>query len=337
MKNGFLINTDANRILTLKQTKHAALKALQDYEVDWNSIHFIQISEHVTFRIENGEEEKFLLRIHQIDKTSEEIISELEWLATLKRKGLDVPEAIVNREGALVTHTATTDGHRYYVTLLRWIEGERLDKKVLTEEKIRKMGALMANLHEAAADFRPYNGFTRPVWGSESFHRDWEHLQRHHSHFISDEAFELYTIAAAKVANHLETLKHQKRNYGLIHADLHNGNVVFRGNEPYAIDFGRCGFGFHLYDIAQSIMGLLPHQRELFLDGYKQVRKMDDDAIPILECFFVMSIIEAYSFHAETTLEIENLIEEQPYAQAILRGYINGTPFMFHPLDVFLS
>ncbi|KRE28211.1 phosphotransferase enzyme family protein [Paenibacillus sp. Soil522] len=333
MNNGFRIDTDINRSLTLKQTKQAALNALQEYDIDWSSIYFIQVSEHVTFRIESGEVEKFLLRIHPESKSREETVSELEWLAALRRKGLIVPEVVLNREGAFVTDTATSGGQRYYATLLRWIEGERLDKRVLTDESIRKIGALMANLHEASVDFRPNNGFARPSWGSQSFQRDWEHLQRHHRHFISDEAIELYTMAAAKVASHLDTLEPNEQNYGMIHADLHNGNVVFHDDEPFAIDFGRCGFGYHLYDMAQSIMGLRPSQRELFIEGYERVRKMDDYAIQILECFFIMSIIEAYSFHAENALEIEGLIEEQPYAQAILRAYMNGEPFMFQPLD----
>jgi len=66
------------------------------------------------------------------------------------------------------------------------------------------MGALLANFHEASADFRPSKGFARPSWGSESFQRDWEHLQRHYRHFISGDAFELYIMAASKVAVHLE-------------------------------------------------------------------------------------------------------------------------------------
>jgi Ser/Thr protein kinase RdoA (MazF antagonist) len=333
MNNGFRIDTDINRSLTLKQTKQAALNALQEYEVDWSSIHFIQLSEHVTFRIECGEGEKLLLRIHPKSKSREETVSELEWLATLRYKGLVVPEAVLNREGAFVTDTSPSGGQRYYATLLRWVEGERMDKRALTVESIRKMGALMAQLHEASADFSPYKGFTRPSWGKESFQRDWEHLQRHYCHFISHAAFELYTMAAAKVANHLEMLEPHEHNYGMIHADLYNNNVVFRDGEPYAIDFGRCGFGYHLYDMAQSIMGLSPPQRELFIDGYEQIRKLEDNSIPILECFFIMSIIEAYSFHAENVLEIEGLIEEQPYAQAILRAYMNGEPFIFQSLD----
>lgn len=333
MNNCFRIDSDINRSLTLMRTKQTALNVLNEYDVDWRSIHFIQLSEHVTFRIESSDGEKFLLRIHPESKTREETLSELEWLATLKHKGIVVSEAVLNRRGVFVTDAATSDGQLYYATLLKWIEGEHLDKRALTVESIRKMGALMAQLHEASSDFCPHKGFTRPSWGRESFQRDWEHLQMHYRHFISDEAFNLYTTAADKVENHLEMLEPTESNYGMIHADLHNGNVVFRDDEPYAIDFGRCGFGYHLYDMAQSIMGLLPHQREIFIEGYEQIRKMDENSIPILESFFIMAIIEAYSFHAEIAIETEGLIEEQPYAQAIMRAYINGLSFMFQPLD----
>ncbi|MDQ0061379.1 phosphotransferase enzyme family protein [Paenibacillus harenae] len=334
MNTGFRIDTETNRCQTLKQTKQAALIALQEYEVDWSSIHFIQVSEHVTFRIVTDEGEQFLLRIHPPGKPREETISELEWLSEMKSKGLILPAAVPNRQGAFVTDAATSDGLRFYSTLLRWIEGERLEKGALTEEAIRKMGAMMANLHEASTDFSPSSGFARPSWGSQSFDRDWAHLSLHHRHFISEEAFELYSKAANKAADRLGTFTSHERNYGMIHADLHIGNVVFRDDEPYPIDFGRCGFGYHLYDIAQSIMGLLPSQRAYFIEGYERIRQLDDEAIPKLECFFIVAIIEAYSFHAENPLETEGLIEEQPYAQAILKAYVDGAPFLFQPLEV---
>ncbi|QJD82922.1 phosphotransferase enzyme family protein [Cohnella herbarum] len=334
MNNGFRIDSETNRRHTLKQTKQAALNTLQKYEVDWSSIHFIQISEHVTFRIVTDGGVQLLLRIHPECKPREETISELEWLAALKLKGLILPEAISNREGDFVTNAATSDGQQCHATLLRWIEGERLKREELSEEAIRKMGTMMANLHEASADFKPSVGFKRPSWGRQSFQQDWEHLQLYHSNFISEEAFELYTKAFIKVFDHIGTFVSHERNYGMIHADLHKDNVIFRDSEPYPIDFGRCGFGYHLYDIAQSIMGLHPPQRALFIEGYERIRNMDDDAIPKLESFFIMAIIEAYSFHAENQLESEGLIEEQPYAQAILRAYMNGEPFLFKSLEV---
>ncbi|WP_337103334.1 phosphotransferase enzyme family protein [Paenibacillus sp. YIM B09110] len=318
----------------MKQTKQAALNALLKYEVDWSSIHFVQISEHVTFRIVTEKGNQYLLRVHPASQQIEEIASQLEWLSALESKGLILPVAVPNRSGICVTDVVTCDGLKCYSTLMSWIEGERLEKESLTEEAIRKMGTMMANLHEASTTFNPSASFVRPFWGSQTFKRDWEHLRLNYKHFISDGAFELYTKAANKVADCLSTFSSHVRNYGMIHADLHIGNVVFRYDEPYPIDFGRCGFGYHLYDIAQSIMGLHPSQRAYFIEGYEKIRDMDDEAIPKLETFFIMAIIEAYSFHAENSLETEGLIEEQPYAQAILRAYLNGDPFLFQQLDI---
>ncbi|WP_127531572.1 phosphotransferase enzyme family protein [Paenibacillus kobensis] len=336
MKSGFQMDTDSNRRLTLKQTKQAALNVLQYYNVEWNEIHFIQVSEHVTFRIQCGEGDSFLLRIHPGNKAHSEVSSELEWLAHLRGKGLIVPEGVRNQSGEFITVTTMTDdadAGPYYATLMRWIEGERLTKWALTEDHIRTMAALMADLHGASVDFVPSSTFTRTVWGSESFNRDWVHLQQHYAHFITEKAFPLYTAAAAKVADQLQTVTTDAQNYGVIHADLHSGNIVFKDEQPFAIDFGRSGFGYHIYDMAQTIMGLQPHQRKLYFDSYVKVRPLCDNAIPMLECFFIMSIIEAYSFHAENSLETEGLIEEQSYAQAILRAYLNGEPFLFQTFD----
>ncbi len=329
----FKIDTEKSRRGTLKEARQAALRIMLEYEIEWSSIRFIQLSEHITYRIESETGEQFLLRIHPASKRYEEVISELEWLSALESASLDVPAGVPNRHGALVTTTTLNDGPGMYGSLLRWVEGEGKEKGALSAEVIRNMGAMMATLHEASAHFRPSSRFVRPVWGSESLARDWEHLRQHRMLFISDEAIELYSAAYKKAAAQLEGVNRHDRNYGMIHADLHLGNFVFRNDEPFAIDFGRCGFGYHLYDIAQAIMGLYPVQRTYFIEGYETVRKLDDDPIPALECFFIMAIIEAYSFHAENPLETDNLIEEQSYAQAIFRSFVNGTPFLFQPLE----
>ncbi|WP_167859508.1 phosphotransferase enzyme family protein [Paenibacillus cymbidii] len=334
MNSGFRMDNEVNRRQSLKQVKQAALMALQEYETDWNAIQFIQISEHATFRVATNEGKQYLLRIHPENKPREETISAFEWMVFLKSKGVIIPEVVSNREGTFITDTPVSGGQRHYSTMLNWIEGERLEKGALTEASIHKMGGMMANLHEASFSFSPSTSFTRPSWGLESFKRDWTHLGLHYSNFISDEGFELYSAAATKVAAFLHKLASHKGNYGMIHADLHIGNVVFRDNEPYPIDFGRCGFGYYLYDIAQSIMGLYPSQRTSFIEGYQGNRQMDDDFIPMLECFFIMAIIEAYSFHSEDHLETEGLIEEQPYAQAIMKAYVEGRSFLFQPLEV---
>ncbi|WP_160031589.1 phosphotransferase enzyme family protein [Paenibacillus sp. An7] len=334
MNKGFQMDTEINRNDTLKQTKQAALYALQKYEINWISIHFIQISEHVTFRIVSDMDGSFLLRIHSADKKEREISSELEWTSAMKSKGITLPVAVRNREGSLVTTAYSDDGKLYHATLLTWVEGERLEKGAHTEETIYKMGELMAHLHEASTDFSPSTDFSRPSWGIHTFERDWAHLQLNHGHFISNEALELYSMAAQKVTELLKILTSHEQNFGMIHADLHNGNIVFFEDEAYPIDFGRCGFGYHLYDIAQSILGLFPPQRVLFIKGYERIRQLEGEYITKLEAFFIMGLIEAYSFHADDSAEWDGLIEEQPYAEALLKAYINGSSFLFVPLEI---
>lgn len=329
MNNGFRIDTEVSRRQTLKEVKQAALRALAEYEADWHSIHFIQLSEHGTFRIECDGGDQFLLRIHSGNKPREAALSELEWLAALKSKNVALSEPVANRAGVFITDTATNDGQRFYATLLKWTEGNFLGRGEHTEESLRKIGAMMAKIHEASLDFKPSVGFSRHTWDIRSFRRDWEHLRAHRRSFISDQDFELYVAAFAKAIEQIETFGIDKQNYGIIHADLHIGNIVFQQGEPYPIDFGRCGFGYHLYDIAQATMGLEPPQVVFFMEGYTRIRKLEDDAFAKIESFLIIAIIEAYSFYAESGADTEMLIDDQPFAQAMLKAYLNGTPFLF--------
>ncbi|EPY05268.1 aminoglycoside phosphotransferase [Paenibacillus alvei TS-15] len=64
-------------------------------------------------------------------------------------------------------------------------------------------------------------------------------------------------------------MERNANTYGLIHGDLHTGNVVYNGEEPRPIDFGRCGYGYYLYDMAGALLGLGVKQREQFITGYE--------------------------------------------------------------------
>lgn len=49
---------------------------------------------------------------------------------------------------------------------------------------------------------------------------------------------------------------------------------------------------------------------------------------------FKEGMIENYCHHAPDPRETKGLKEEQTYAQAILRKYLNGTPFLFNHIEV---
>ncbi|WP_248928553.1 hypothetical protein [Paenibacillus hamazuiensis] len=68
--------------------------------------------------------------------------------------------------------------------------------------------------------------------------------------------------------------------------------------------------------------------------GYESVRKLQEGWLPALEHFMVMVMIENYSHHSPDPRETQNLQEEQPYAQAIIKHYLAGKPFLFNAIEI---
>ncbi|WP_433581318.1 phosphotransferase enzyme family protein [Paenibacillus amylolyticus] len=335
MNDFFRFDTDEERRALLIRARKVALSAIRKYDLEWDKIQFIQLSgDTITYKIETSTDNNYLLRIHSDRLSREEVRSELLLLQALnKSKDLKVPEGMANCDGIYVLEIETETGYRRpYITMMRWIEGEKAAGE-FTDSQAYNMGVLMSRLHEAAKDFNPPSDFVRPTWGVESFKREMAKLERYYERFLSEEGWKLYQDAAEKVVSQLTTMHPSEHNYGLIHADLHTGNMVFEDNQPYPIDFGRCGYGYYLYDMAGTILELWPKHRWMLIQGYESIRKLETDYIRDLECFFVMFMIENSCHHSSDPRETTSLIDEQKYAQAYIREYLNGNPFLFEVIE----
>ena len=49
-------------------------------------------------------------------------------------------------------------------------------------------------------------------------------------------------------------------------------NVVFRGEDAFPIDFGRCGYGYYADDIAGVMVGLGWQNRKIFMISDQKTR-----------------------------------------------------------------
>ncbi|TQK53502.1 Ser/Thr protein kinase RdoA (MazF antagonist) [Brevibacillus sp. AG162] len=302
---------------------------MHEYDLEGDQLRFNQLSDTCTFVIETEKDGSYLLRIHG-NKNRKEIDSELGWLSYLHEKiEVAIPTGIDCRNGSKTVSIDLANGDCVFVSVMHWVEGEHVDEE-LSEDQVYKEGVLLAKLHTVSRDFQLTPEFARPIWGEDSFKQSMTHLKEHYQRFLTDEEFELYQLAADKILNCLAKLDKNSSHSGIIYGDLHQGNIVFYNGDPRPIDFGRCGFGYYLYDIAHTILGLYPAQRELVIKGYESLRKLEGDWLPTLESFTVMVMIENYSHHASDPREIEGLKAEQPYAIAMIKNYLNGTPFLFH-------
>jgi Ser/Thr protein kinase RdoA (MazF antagonist) len=65
--------------------------------------------------------------------------------------------------------------------------------------------------------------------------------------------------------------------FGMIHADLHDGNLLVGGDGLTVIDFDDCAFGWHVYDIAVGLWHQQQSPRfetiqDAFVRGYRTRR-----------------------------------------------------------------
>jgi Ser/Thr protein kinase RdoA (MazF antagonist) len=209
--------------------------------------------------------QRFLLRQHRVEHLGIGALeSEMLWLTFLHERGLEVQRPVRLPSG---TYIFQDDDRRF--SLLTWLEGEVLEE--IDETQARVLGELMAKLHEAAAGFVPPTGFERPRY-------DRQHLELTLARlrviaWLSDD-LPLFENAVARAKPSFE--EDSVGSWGLVHADLHPGNLVWRGSEVAAIDFDGCGFGPLGFDIATALGYLETEPRVAFLEGYTSVRTLPE-------------------------------------------------------------
>ena len=98
---------------------------------------------------------------------------------------------------------------------------------------------------------------------------------------------------ADQMRRQISALGKGKDIYGLIHADLHVGNILYHPENGYCIlDFDQCAFGWRAYDVATFLYNInetVPDHLtdeiwRCFLEGYNQVRPLtraELDCLPV--------------------------------------------------------
>jgi Ser/Thr protein kinase RdoA (MazF antagonist) len=260
--------------------------------------------ENTTFRVETPTRELFVLRIHRIDgtplhppRTLREVRSEATWLTAIHRAThLSVPEPVPANDGSMVTVVEMADvPEPRLCVLFRWKDGRFLDAG-LTQVHLERVGRFIAELHDQSSWFTPPAGFERWQIGD---------LTDDVRAFIAGEVrahagpsgVEIVDRVARRVVQARRELGSGPDVYGLIHADLHQGNYFFAGRRVCAIDFDDCGWGHHLHDLAVTISELRGHRRyrslrTALLRGYRAVRRLPIEHERYLETFEALRTLQ---------------------------------------------
>ena len=267
-------------------------------------------SENATFLLEAGGK-RYALRLHRADyHQPADIESELHWLDALCETGIDVPQAVVDREGERVQTLMLEEGSVRYAVLFHWIEGEMPGTDV-DPRAFQQLGNITARLHKHSRNWQRPAGFQRIIWdhqtmvSPQSHWGDWRDAPnlRVQDHGIVEETI-------VRVGSTLAEFGKEPRNYGLIHADLRLTNLLLYKGETRVIDFDDCGFGWYLHDLAAAISFNEHHPRaaewvDHWIRGYEQVAHITDAEMERVPTLLIQRRIQLLAWagsHAETEM-----------------------------------
>ncbi|MCW5945849.1 MAG: phosphotransferase [Fimbriimonadales bacterium] len=253
---------------------------------------FVSKGVNETFRFESGGR-SYSLRVHNpAYHNLDALRSERIWLNALADEAdVIVPTPHRTRDGDWVaTVESPATGEARHCTLSDWIEG--IQRRANPEPAhFRALGETMARLHEHASVWSPPADFNRPVWdvggvywertqGGGALERALDAMNRSQADMISR--------AKEKAEQVFLELRDIKDAWGLIHADLHLGNILFQSGKACPIDFDDSGFGSHIYDAAAAVHfhSASPHFRSFLfalIEGYQRIRRFPEEGLSLLK------------------------------------------------------
>ncbi len=244
---------------------------------------FIRRGFNDTYLVDTGSK-KYIFRLYLNGKyyvaSHDAYRFELDLVNHLHTRDVPVATAIPTQNGEHLGVMQTAHGQRAFA-LFNYADGIALSRDSVTNDQGYQLGVALANLHLAANSFESQ---------FERYKLDLKYLIDEPIRLISE---------GEKSTDPKDNIKHGRRiidklqpiepyidriksigtegdKFGIIHADLHLGNVHFRGNELTIFDFDHCAYGWRAYDLAIA-SGLPKKQKASMIEGYESKRPLSQE------------------------------------------------------------
>jgi Ser/Thr protein kinase RdoA (MazF antagonist) len=235
-----------------------------------------------TYLVTDAAGDRQVLRVYARGKywirSETDLLFEMELLDQLATAGRSVSHPYPRRRGDLLGSLLAPEGERHYA-LLSFAAGPSLSERPAPIERLAALGSEIAWMHAAMDRFRSDHS---------RYHLDLSILldmplaavEPYVSEGGKARYIELCELAE-RLRSYVSALELSPEAYGLIHADLHDGNInVAPTGDLVFFDFDHCGFGWRGYELATFYRGADAPESEranwsALLEGYERVRPLD--------------------------------------------------------------
>ena len=306
----------------------AAERAAPKFGLEPDSVTLMSHSENVVCEVVAADGHRSAMRLHRVGyNTRDELRSEVAWVESLDASGVRVPTARPATSGDYYVAQPVGDEVRQ-VGVVEWVEGEPLSvltagseadrdrglpssRSVFDEERGEKadypgaegdavvahyerIGAVAAQIRQHYADWTPPDGFVRRAWDHDGLVGDsplWGRFWEVPG--LSQQQRRLFANCRHVLSDALEQLPTTPDRYGMIHADLHLGNLMSDGNELTVIDFDDSGYGWFAHELAVALHPVLDEPwendaKQALLRGYRAVHELSDEEEALIDTFLTV-------------------------------------------------
>lgn len=277
----------------------AAWRAAPHFGLEPESIDLLSHSENVVVEVGLGGGRRKVMRLHRPGYNSlAELRSEVALVQSLGRFGLPVPTAVPTDNG---DHYVAVEvgGVTHQVGVIDWVAGQPLGGPTEADgadvvAHYDKIGTIAATIRAHHASWVAPPGFRRRAWDVDGYlgeaplwGRFWEVAA------LGDRQRRLFSACRDALLAEFSTLPTTAEHVGLIHADLHLGNLMADGDALTVIDFDDAGHGWFVYELAVALHPVLDEPweadaRSALLRGYREVHPLDGAEEALIDSFLTM-------------------------------------------------
>lgn len=251
-------------------------KAASLFDTKISQINYHGGFENFIYMFTKNSSEYVLRFVHSDHRIFNHVLGEIEFIDYLEKHGACVSTVIESINHNIVEKIMINDKDYFSVSVFTKGLGGRDREYIRSEDFWINLGEQIGLLHKLTKDFNPKH--KRGIWYDETLYKIADKV-------LIDDQLPILKILRETI-NNIKTFKKTKDNFGLIHTDLHIGNMVMDENKKLTFfDFDDASYKHFISDIAIVIFYQLFYQ-------YPPIKERNDRTIWMLKNFF-----EGYNKH----------------------------------------
>jgi amicoumacin kinase len=240
-----------------------------------------------------------ILRIGHSHRRPEPLVrGEMDWINYLVAGGVGAARAYDSAQNRLVELLDDGQGEHFVAVAFERVFGRQVGREFLSEDFYQRYGQVLGRMHALTRHYHPADaGMARPHWD------DPIHI------LLPDCLPESETVTRTRfdaLMEHLESLPRPEDAYGLIHFDVHTGNMLVEESGRIRVfDFDDCAYSWFVNDIAIVLFYFsmwdkdspvfARHFMTHFLRGYREEYRLDPAWLAEIPYFLKLREIDLYS------------------------------------------